>query len=328
MKNVVILCQSDYAGSGCQVSKAVNSVSEEFYTRHISLSKHPWDFPHDIIIPCHCYSHPGAVANKLENYDLVMDLIRSADIINVWNNIPTNSDWSGIEIPLDKPIVVTMTGTEYRNDHKVLNPIMKSKGWKLVVQNPMLRFKDGIDSTFIPHAVDTKSLIPSYIKMTGKITTYFGFAFRTSQEDRELFEKHILGKKEICWDNASKAISHKEFLERLSTSSCYYHGIKISKIVGYIGRSSLEAMAMRIPVVTYVSEKRCMELSDGKIGEHIPVLSSSEETLGNDLIKIIKDYDFSYDLENRARKWIEKYFSYETIGRQYSKVYEEVLNGK
>jgi hypothetical protein len=328
VKRVVLLAQSDYAGSGYQVSRAINSVNGEFSARHISLSRHPWGFSSDIVIPCHCWSHPGAVASKLDNYALVMSLIEEADVINVWNNLPTHPDWSGIEIPLNKPIVVTMTGSEYRSDHQALNSAIKSNDWRIVVQNPMLRFLDEIDSTFIPHAVDTESLNPSYIRISGKITTYFNYGYNTSQEDRELFEKSISDKKEISWDKMAKAISHEEFLNRLETSDCYYHGIKISKIVGYVGRSGLEAMAMGIPVVTHVSESKCLELSDGKIGEHIPVLSSSEETLGNDLMKIIGDHEFSYDLESRARKWVEKYFSYEAVGRQYSKVYEEVLNGK
>jgi len=332
MINIVILSQADFAGSAYQAACAINSV-KKFNVRCVSMSKHPFDFPHDIIIPCHQDSHKGTFAKECENYEEVMQLLNDADLIHLWNDIdqdPKYMDFEkgGINIPLGKPIVVTMTGSLYRNEHVRLNTIIKERGYKLVVQNPMLRFLDEIESVFIPHAVDTEFLQPLQ-RNNEKITlgVYFGHYYATVGEDRNFLMSCIKDKNINVIDHLSRKILWKEHIEFIKNCDILYHGIKISEIVKYIGRSSLEAMAMGIPVITFVNEQKAIELSEGKIGSYIPIYNTKLEQLKNHLDELIKNLDLRIGLGIDGRKWVERHFSYKTVGEQYSKIYEEVLNG-
>jgi len=331
MKNIVILCQSDFAGSGYATTCAINSIGK-FNVRHISTSYHPFDFPYDIIIPCHQGIHKGSFAKDCKDYELVMQLLNEADLIHCWNDIPEDPKYFDFEkgnlyIPKNKPMVVTFTGSLYRNEHARLNVIIKERGYKLVVQNPMLRYLDEIDSVFIPHAVDTKFLQPIQNKNNEKFTlgTYFGHYYATVGDDRNFLISCLQGKDINIIDHGTRKIPWKEHIEFIKNCDVFYHGIKISSIVGYIGRSSLECMAMKVPMITYVNEKESLKLSEGKIGDFIPVYNTTQEQLKEHLERLIEDFDLRLELSNKGREWVEKYFSYAIVGRFYSDMYEEVL---
>lgn len=331
MKQIIILSQADFAGSSYQCACAINSVGK-FNVRTITMQKHPFSFPHDIIIPCHQDSHKGTFAKDCENYEEVLQLLNEADFIHLWNDIDRDPKYfdfenGGINIPLGKPTIVTMTGSLYRNEHTRLNAIIKERRYKLVVQNPMLRFLNEIDSTFISHAVDTEFLQP-VDKNNEKITlgVYFGHYYASVGEDRNFLMDCVKGKDINVIDHMSRKVPWKEHIEFIKNCDILYHGIKISKIVEYIGRSSLEAMAFGIPVITFVNEQKAIELSEGKIGDHIPIINTNEERLENNL-NILISSEYVRDFWGMCgRKWVEEYFSYKVIGEQYSKIYEEVLN--
>ena len=332
MINVVILSQADFAGSSYQAACAINSVGK-FNVRSITMQRHPFSFPHDIIIPCHQDSHKGTFAKDCESYKEVVQLLNEADIIHCWNDIPEDPKYfdfekGGINIPKNKPMLVTMTGSLYRNEHTRLNAIIKERGYKLVVQNPMLRFLTEIDSTFIPHVVDTEFLQPVE-KNNEKITlgVYFGHYYASVGEDRNFLMNCIKGKDINIIDHMSRKVPWKEHIEFIKNCDILYHGIKISKIVEYIGRSSLEAMAFGIPVITFVNEQKAIELAEGKIGNQIPVVICDERNLDLNLEVLIDNQYCREGLGKEGREWVEKYFSYKVVGKQYSKIYEEVLNG-
>jgi len=327
-KKIVILSQADFAGSAYQVACAINSVNR-FEVRAVTMSNHAFDFPHDVIIPCHPINHPGTSAMNCDNYELVMQLFYDADIIHCWNDIPEDPDFEkgGIYLSSNKPMMVTMTGSLYRNEHPRLNSVMKARRYKLVVQNPMLKYPYEIDSIFIPDTVDTKTLQPLQNKNNEKFTlgAYLGFVYSTMHFDWKILEECIKGK-DIVLNDYKQKTSWKEHTKIVRNCDAFYHGIEISKIVGYIGRSSLEAMAMGVPVITYVNEKDSIKLSEGKIGNSIPVLNASTlDQFKNYLDALIKDVDLRKELGAKGREWVEKYFSFEVVGNMYSDLYAEIL---
>lgn len=332
MKKVVVVGQADFAGSGYQAANAINSIGK-FDVRHISMQRHFYAFPHDVIIPCHQPSHPGTFARDCDNFGLVKQLIKEADIIHVWNNIPDDPghrefEESGIDIPLDKPIIITMTGSLYRKERKRLDRLIKERRWRFVIQNPMLRFPNEIKSTFIPHAVDTEYLQPLANKDNEKITFggYFG-NFHSLEVDESFLKKHIKNKSSFVTDFRLQRIHWKQNIEIIRKCDIFWQGSEISRVVRYVGRSSLEAMAMGIPVISYVDEKGAIILSEGKLGEGIPTLNITDGQFDNHLNKLVEDQDFRIELGKRGREWIEKYFSYDVVGEMYSEVYAEALNG-
>ncbi|MCK4359392.1 MAG: glycosyltransferase [Candidatus Cloacimonetes bacterium] len=332
MTKVVIIGQADFAGSAYQAASAINSIGR-FNVRHISMQQHFYAFPHDVIIPCHQPSHPGVFAKDCDNNDLVKQLIKEADIIHVWNNIPNDPghrefEESGIDIPLNKPIVITMTGSLYRKERMRLDKLIKERGWRFVIQNPMLRFPSEIKSTFIPHAVDTEHLQPLVNKDNEKVIFggYFG-NFHSLAADKTFLENHIKNKDSFVTDFKLQRIPWKQNVEIIRKCDIFWQGSEISRVVRYVGRSSLEAMAMGTPVISYVDIKGTITLSEGKLGEDIPILNTVSEQFDNHLNKLVEDRDFRIELGKKGREWIEKYFSYKVVGSLYSKIYEEVLGG-
>lgn len=333
MTKAVIIGQADFAGSAYQAASAVNSIGK-FHVRHISMQRHIYAFPHDVIIPCHQPSHPGTFARDCDNYDLVKQLLKEADIIHAWNNIPNDPghrefEESGIDIPLDKPIIITMTGSLYRRERKRLDRLIKERGWRFVIQNPMLRFPNEIKSTFIPHAVNTEDLQPLTNKNNAKVIFggYFG-NFHSLEVDKTFLEKHIKNKDSFVLDFKLQRIHWKQSIEIIKKCDIFWQGSVISHVVRYIGRSSLEAMAMGISVISYVDEKGAITLSEGKLGEGIPILNTTSEQFNNHLNKLVEDQNFRNELGIKGKEWVEKYFSYKVVGEMYSKIYEETLNGR
>ena len=328
---VVIIGQADFAGSGYQAANAVNSLGGEFFVRHISMQKHPFGFPHDIIIPCHQPSHPGTFAKDCDNFGLVKQLIKDADIIHVWNNIPDDPrhrefEESGIDIPLNKPIIITMTGSLYRMDHIRLNVLMKSRKWPLTVQDPMLKFPNEIDSTFIPHAVNTKYLNYSFSIDSKLIGTYeYPLTKGTRGLDVQRFTA-LVEKKLPEWSvflvGKTGKMKWKERMKALSKCSLFFQDIDPD---GYWGRSALESCSMGISTFGCYADKT-VNMSEGKLGD-IPIINVTWDNLEKELFHLVENDELRKTMSEKTREWIEKYFSYEIIGKMYTKMYEEALNG-
>ena len=327
---VVIIGQADFAGSAYQAANAVNSLGGEFFVRHISMQRHIFGFPYDIIIPCHQPSHPGTFAKDCDNYDVVKQLLEEADIIHVWNDIPNDPKYmdfekGGIDIPLNKPTVVTMTGSLYRSEHVRLNVIIKERGWKLAIQDPMLKFSNEIDSVFIPHAINTKYLNYSFSVDSKLIGTY---EYSLTQGTRGLdVQKFVaLVKKKlpdwtVCLAGKTGRIKWKERMNILSKCSLFFQDFDPC---GYFGRSALEGCSMGIPTFAPYADK-AITMSEGKLGD-IPIIRNvSWDNLEKELLRLVENDELRETLSIKTRKWVEKYFSYETIGEMYTKMYEEIL---
>lgn len=328
---VVIIGQADFAGSAYQAANAVNSLGGEFFVRHISMQKHIFGFPHDIVIPCHQPSHPGTFAKDCDNFDLVKQLIKEADIIHVWNNIPDDPkhrefEESGIDIPLDKPIIITMTGSLYRMDHTRFNFLMKSRKWPLIVQDPMLRFPNEIDSVFIPHAINTKELNYRFSIDSKLIGTYeypLTHARGVDVQRFITFVKEKLPEWPIYLVGKTGRMKWKERMDELSKCGLFFQDFNPC---GYWGRSAFESCSMGIPTFAPYAD-RAVAMSEGKLGD-IPIIRNvAWNNLEKELFRLVENDELRETVSKKTREWIEKYFSYETIGKMYTKMYEEILNG-
>lgn len=332
---VVIISTADWAGSQYHACQAINSAGE-FECRHITMFRHPFEFPTDIFVSIYPNSTGERLtesvrASKNSQYSAACQALEESDVIHLWNTYPGEEKLMAIGLPIDfrKVKVITMTGSLYRDNfgenpqyHRLINQqIRELDGCRLTIQNPMLRFLDEIDSTFIPHAVDTDLLKPKE-KREKIVATYKPVNVESSKSsDEELNLLRDMVKKYPDWRiGLDWSMTWKERIARLSECSLFVQDIKSH--IGYWGRSALEACALGVSTICNFNKEKVDGLGS------IPILNSDLEHIAGDLDSLLPD-----DMETRriylgevSRKWIEDYFSYPVVGKMYSEVYRQVMN--
>lgn len=319
MKKVVFLCLADFAASAYNACQAVNRVGR-IETHHIVLSKPPYDFPAEIVCPLYP-KHKGDTT--IDNYDKVVELIGQADLIHCWNNEKEGYPlFAGLDIPFDKCKSYTFTGTSYRLGHTVTNRNIRNyrNGSRVVVQDPLfLKYSNEFPVEFIPHAVDTdlikpvrkreKNTIGFYNKKDSEYQNYIQLLQQLLQENYPEW-KMVAGSTTSWWNR----------LQELS--KCMFFFQNLSQILGNPGRSTYEAMAMGIPVFTYISPE-IFKLTDRFI-YGIPVFSTTVQTLKNVLETALDRVDYE-QLSKNVREWVEINLSYNVVGEEYTKLFEDLL---
>jgi hypothetical protein len=331
---VVIIGVADWAGSAYQTCCAINSVGE-FDCRSISCWRHPYEYPGDVVIPIFPRPDPRKQQGpamffdsvRAKEYPEAAGLLEGADLIHLWNTTPLGDGFlfSGLPINYAKTKVVTWTGTVYRDNHKDINRFSKELGiWKTVVQDPLFKIPDEVDATFIPHAVDMTSFHPlPFEERENWIGTYrvlYENYVRPSHKDmpklHEIVNKHDGWRVELDY-----SMPHKERMEKLRQCSLFV--LDISPYLASWGRSGLEACALGIPTLQNFSEE-CVEKTEGELGE-FGFINIAWDTAEEKIGALIQDMEARKIAGEKARKWIEDYFSYPAVGKKYSEVYRSVL---
>lgn len=331
---VVIVGVADWAGSAYQACSAINSVGE-FDCRSISCWEHPFEYPHDLVLPL----YPRLNKKKQQGTSLFFDSVKSkeypevasvleaADLIHLWNTMPLGDGFlfNGLPINYRKAKIITWTGTVYRDNHKNINRFSRELGiWKTVVQDPLFKIPDEVDAIFIPHAVNIDSFNPLPFeereKWVGTYRVIYENYVRPSHKDiprlYEIVRKHDGWKVELDY-----SMPHKERLEKLRRCSLFV--LDISPYLASWGRSGLESCAFGVPTAQNSSEE-CIHKTNGELGE-FGFVNIDWDTAGEKIGRLIDDAGYRKEVGNKARKWIEDYFSYPAVGKKYSEVYRSVL---
>lgn len=328
-KLVVILSVADWAGSQYQTHRAIKSVGE-FECRHITMFRHPYEFSTDIFIPLfpktsNEYQREVVRALKSDQYKVASEILSEADIIQLWNTYPGESALmsAGLPIPFNKVKIVTMTGSLYRDNHSMINSQLANlENCKVVVQDPVLKFEDEIDSIFIPHAVDIENLKPREDKenIVGAYRPNHKTGARHGERDIQQLYEFV--KSFPDWHiDLDYSMPHAERIEKLTKCSIFVQDL--SPYIGYWGRSTLEACALAIPCLQNY-DNRLIGNSEGKLGE-IPLIKVEWNTAEKELKKLIGDEVYRKEVGQKSRRWIEEYYSYSAVGKMYSDLYKQVL---
>jgi len=328
-KLVVILSCADWAGSQYQTCQAINSVGE-FECRHITLFKHPHEYPTDVFM--HLYprtttEHRTSVIVGLQSgqYETISDLLTKADIIHLWNTSHGEDALmqAGLPVSFDKVKVITMTGSAYRDYHSMINlQLAILKDCKVVVQDPMLKFEDEIESTFIPHAINVDDFKPQRDreKIVGVYRPTHKTGFRHGDEDisrvRELIHSFDGWRVGLDYN-----MPHQERMEKLSRCSLFIQDL--SPYIGYWGRATLEASALEVPCMQNY-DNRLTGKSEGKLGG-IPLVKVELNTAEVELKKLIENEDYRVEVGRKSRQWVEDHYSYSVVGKMYSDLYRQML---
>jgi len=317
---VIFLCLADFAASAYNACQAVNKINR-IEAHHIVLSHPPYNFPAEIICPLFR-------KNKLidpsiaENYDKVKKLIDKADLIHCWNNEREGYPrFANLNIPFSKCKSYTFTGTSYRFGHTVTNQNIKNyrDGSRVIVQDPLfLRYRDEFPVEYIPHAVNTDLIQPAKEKIQNTI----GFYNKQDGEYQNYIQllKQLLQKNHPKWKMiAGTTVFWWDRLQELS--KCMFFFQNLSQTLGNPGRSTWEAMAMGIPVFTYLSPD-IFKLTDRING--LPAISVTIQTFEKVLKNTLNGSNYA-ELSKNVRDWVVQNLSYDQIGEEYTKLFESQL---
>ena len=193
--------------------------------------------------------------------------------------------------------------------------------WKTTVQNPCLQFPDEVDSTFIPHAVDTDSLMPKEDRENW-IGTYRAIHNHVPNIPEEIMQITEIVKKFPGWAvELDYSMPHSERMEKLAQCKIFVQDL--STYLGCWGRSSLEACALGVPAIQNWTEL-VIDRSDGYLKD-VPIVKSDQEHIEETLTHFIEDGDYRRELGKKCREWVVDHYSYPIVGRMYSDLYHSIV---
>jgi len=328
---VVILGITDWAGSGYNACRAINTVGE-FDCRHITLYDHMYEYPIDILVRYFPKPKNEVLENRVlkvsgdNRYGEVVEVLQEADIIHLWNTLPSDLDLMSLGLPIDyrKVRVVTMTGSFYRNQHTQVNALLKK--WdnvKLTVQDILFDFSHEINSVFIPHAVDIDFFHP--VEKRGKVIGTYKTAYKADirTSDRDIVKLRDVLRKFSDWRvDLDYSMPWAERMEKLRYCAIFIQDI--SPYIGVWGRSTLEACAYGIPTLQNYSQQVSLN-ADGSLGQ-IPMIQVDADTLETELRKLTEDEPYRKEVGRKSREWVKEHYSYSVVGKMYSGIYQQVMD--
>jgi hypothetical protein len=316
--NIVMLSVGDYAGSGYQIKKSINSISKDVNIICVTKQKHPYGYNTDFIL-------------SEQNFNHIQELVNNSDIIHFKGDELPTKNWFGINIPNDKKIVITVGGSGFRRGLKSLNsrqwhPISEylSKSDLRTAITPDLNYPEFF-SLYTPHTIDSKS-VKNFYNRNEEILIQHSPSNRIKKGTNNIILPALEKLKTDGYPikiELLEGLSNKEVIERKKYSNIFIDQINEA---GFYGMSTIESIQYGIPTFTYVNDK-CLGFSDNIINlKNFPIVSFSDE---NDLYLKLKYYLNNLNeldlLSLKTKEYCDKTHSYEVIGSLWLKLYNELL---
>lgn len=322
---VVFLCQADHAGSCYQAAQAVNRIGR-IQARHVSCFIHPFGFDYDIAFNPMGNWQTLPPINNSKWFDEACQLLSEADMIHCWND--EYHDFLGWDKTDTKSFVgefrsfhpskyksITFTGTWYRRHFAEINARLMGQGTELVVQTPAF-LMESVPSTFIPHAIDTTSVGPLPFEQRDLYTIgVYAQPTTTARKDIVLLEQILAEDFPEYRIRLKEKLPHNKNLAYLEKCMFFMQHTD-NRMISY-GRSSVEALAMGIPVFNSVCPQAKL------VWPHLPVIDITQQNL-RDKLKEHLNSDWQSQ-SDKAREFAVRVHSYEAVGEQYTRFFERLL---
>ena len=298
--NVLLVANHDWCALGEHYARSLRSigVNATMFIR----SRHRFNYPDQ--------------GTEFETDSQIIPHVKDARIIHFMH-----SQYSLPNISLvNKKVVVSHTGSAYRNKHarlnNVFNPIVN-----LSIVGSSLYGKGAKNEHWIPGGVaDINLLQPIYERSSDKIIiAHFPSSpgLKGSKIIKSVF-KTIRGNYEF---NCSfEVINWKDNIERIKKCDVYVE--RFTQNTGF-GISAIEAAALgKIVITTYAFEQKYKET----IGEFGLISVKTQQELKEEIERIISlPDDKLLELKKKNREWAVKYHSYEAVGNRLLGLYRTIL---
>lgn len=251
--------------------------------------------------------------DKLENFEEAQALVDSADVVWFKDDNPPIENWFGVHVDLNnKPIMNTVSGSLFRRKGKVKKVAYNLYNVKDFLERsltrtaitPDLNYPD-YQGMYLPHCYDSEGTKFTWKKEENEMVHIFTTPSSPVKKGIPFLRLAIKKLREegftFNYEEVS-GVTRAESIERKSKATLFFDQIT----TGAYGVSAIEAMAMGIPVVSFLSKQAMMQ-SDGLLSASCPVINTEEYSV-NGVYKAIKSFlllEDKLDLARRTKLWCD-----------------------
>ena len=295
--NILSLCSTDWAGCGIRLTDAINRNSKH-KARQVALSPHRFGYHYDIIT-----REPGVIKKWVD----------WADVVNCWSDIRALKTCKTIP----KKLIWTFTGTPFRKNPTALKHNATQLNAKILVSTPdLLFFKDLI---WLPNAVPVDEWFKMKTTHSGKPIVCQSPSSKPKKNTAKIL-KYISNKKNIDPLIIHK-VKWKQCIKLKSKADIYIGPFKI----GY-GVSQLEAMAMKIPVITKLEPEN--EAKIRRAVGYLPHYDCPMEKLSEGIDTLLSDRELYDEYAELGHNYVKEFHDYPVVAKKFILICEKLINKK
>jgi len=322
-KKVLMFSFHDYCGSGYRIVEAVSLYTNHFVEYIVMFNDNAeYGFKRYPAL-INSNNKDGVPEISQIAIERFQNIVNDVDIVHFkGDSVPMRKLFGGaITIPEKTPIILTTSGSFFRNPgvagfrQSPIKYYVDGSDIRTTI-NPDLNYPE-FDAKYVPFSYDldkfdycwrnkeTPLIMHTPSTMAKKGTAIFETACQ------ELLEEGVNFKYKIITN-----MKYDEVLKRKKTATIFFDQLGC----GSYGNSAVEAMAMGIPVITYLPESS-KDQADGQL-DNCPIINTGNSV---DSVKAAIKYVLQEDLEKlskETRAWVYKNHSYEFTAKIWDDIYE------
>jgi len=291
--NILNLCKKDYAGIAMRLTDAINKHTPH-KSRLITCRPHQFKYPKDI---------------ETRKTSIIKKWVDWADIVHGW---PLNLNNPLCQIP-NKKLIWTYFGSSFRlNRHKYRQLARTLKVRELVATPDLLH---GKNLTWLPNAVPVDEWFNKKTHHVGRPIICQTPSGRVGKKTDEILSQ-ITDKKNV----------DILIVEGVSWEKCMLLKSKADIYVGEFdlgyGMSELEAMAMKIPLITHlepINEKRMKR----QIGP-LPHYDCPLENLSDGIDRLLSNKALYEKHADLGFEYVKRFHDYPVVAKKFIELCEEL----
>lgn len=293
--NVLNICRWDFGGCAIRLTDAINQHTKHV-ARHLSTNTQPFGYKKDI------FTGNVKEINKWINW---------ADIVNCWGSTRPIIYTKG----KIKNLIITYVGSHFRNKPHARHIQAESLGAKkeLGAGSWMCNYGD-LNLEWLPAALPVDDWLKLKRGHKGKpIICQSPSNFRMKQTNRIM---ELLSNKNNITLKIISGLTWDKCMAAKADADIYVGPFKL----GY-GISLLEAMTMKIPVITHAKfEKEIIE----KVG-YLPFYSCKLEELPNAIDTLLSDKKLYNKYAMLGFNYVKKFHDYPIVADKFVNICEKIL---
>ena len=329
-KKIILLSLQDHTGSGYRMTEAIGLNTYHFVEYMVLLDDMSG---HNALKYPFMYSKRQGVVNGWNIHQRKLDhaqkLIDNADIIHLKGDELPNRDngvdnFYGLIIPRDKPRIITVGGSYFRRGKSnIAMPLFPIKDYVDMFDvrtalTPDLNYRE-FKGSYIPHAYNCVPIKNKW--KSQKIPLIVHNPSGNDKKGTKAFMKVIERLKKRGYKfkiNTEYDITHKKCMEHKVKATIFFD--QMSKRA-WFGMAGIEAMAMGIPTVAFLSD---MGLKQGMLCD-IPVINCGQTLTSLELaLQKLLDMDDLTELSEKTKEYCDQTYSYEVIGKKWGEIYDSL----
>ena len=330
MAKIVMLSRHDYAGSGWRICEAVRRHGAHNII-HVRSHGHAYGYPTD----CDLSSATSRQVSEIE------DMVHNADALHFKGDDLPSQEWDGIRLPKISPCVITVGGSAFRRrrslwglskqEQKVESKIgqqrhdisdYRSSAEARVALTPDLNYPS-LGGVWIPAPIDVSDNEYSFTAPRNEIVIGHSPSHRLKKGTDEILVPSVESLKKRGFNvrlEIIEGVSHEEAVSRKRSLHLFWDQAR----VGAYGNSALEAMRFGIPTMCWIDTKT-IEQAHGRLDDCPIVNFDPTPESCVDALERVLNRETLTALSQKTMAWTKRNHSYETVGGQYSDLYDSII---